>query len=123
MAKPNLIVDKSFEFAVLIIKHLGSIKKANQADIFSRQLLKSATSIGANIREAHNAESKNDFIHKMGIAQKECDETRYWLELLNSVEYLGTEEFNILHNRATELLKIIRSIILTTKRNQESTRK
>ncbi len=102
---------------------MSSIKKANQADIFSRQLLKSATLIGANIREAHNAESRNDFIHKMSIAQKECDEIRYWLELLNSVEYLGAEEFNILHNRVTGLLKIIRSIILTTKRNQESTRK
>lgn len=70
---------------------------------------------GANIREALNAQSKMDFIHKLSISQKECDETIYWLELLYETEYISKEEFEILKNQAQELLKIIRSIIITTK--------
>jgi four helix bundle protein len=80
-------------------------------------MLRSGTSIGANVREAHNAESKMDFIHKMGIAQKEASEVLYWIELLHETEYLSKEEYTILSNDATELIKIIKSIILTTKQN------
>lgn len=73
------------------------------------------TSIGANVREALNGQSKMDFIHKLSISQKECDETIYWLELLYHTEYISKVEFETLHSQATELLKIIRSIIITTK--------
>lgn len=79
--------------------------------------MKSGTSIGANIREANNAESGADFIHKFGIAQKECDETLYWLELLKATGYLTTIEYEPISNDCTELLKIIKSIILTRKAN------
>ena len=78
-------------------------------------MLRSGTSVGANVREADNGESKADFIHKMGIAQKEVDETMYWLELLKETEYLSANEFDGIHPDAGELLKLIRSIIITAK--------
>ncbi len=83
--KDNIILIKSFEFAIHIVKYteeLESIKKF----VISKQLLKSGTSIGAKIKEAQNAESKKDFIHKMKIAIKEADETEYWLYLCNSIQ-------------------------------------
>lgn len=81
-------------------------------------MLRSGTSVGANVREADNAETKADFIHKMGIAQKEVDETMYWLELLKETDYLSEIEFGSMHWDADELLKLIRSIILTAKSNR-----
>ena len=83
----------------------------------SKQFLRSVTSIGANVREAINAQSKADFIHKLSISQKECDETMYWLELLKETKYISDLEFNSLHEQSTEVLKIIRSIIITSKKN------
>lgn len=83
----------------------------------SKQLIRSGTSVGANIREAQNGESKADFIHKLGIAQKEADETLYWLELLKKTKYLKNEEFESMHNDGNELLKILRTIILNAKKN------
>lgn len=73
--------------------------------------------MGALIREAQNAESKSDFVHKLSIAQKECDETLYWLDLLKETNYLNNEEYLSLRNEAEELLKMLRSSILTTKKN------
>lgn len=83
----------------------------------SKQLLRSGTAIGALYREAEQAESKADFIHKMAIAQKECNETIYWLELLNATEYLSNAEFESVNVDATELMKLITSIIKSTKAN------
>jgi four helix bundle protein len=82
----------------------------------SKQLLRSGTSIGANVREAKNAQSKADFIHKLSISQKEADETLYWLELLQATDYINKEEFNSINNDGTEVLKLIKSIIISTKR-------
>lgn len=87
----------------------------------SKQILRSGTSIGANIREAVNAQSKLDFIHKLSIAQKECNETIYWLELMTETNYISKEEFNELNNDAAEILKILKSIIITTKANLKKT--
>ncbi len=95
-------------------KHLKNDKSEY---VLSKQLLRSGTSVGANVREAVNAESKKDFIHKLAIAQKECDESIYWLELLVETNYLNKEEYKSLVNDATGLLKIIRSIIISTKRD------
>jgi len=81
----------------------------------SRQLVRSGTSIGANVREAINAESKADFIHKLAVAQKEAGETIYWLELLFFTKVLTEAEFNSINADAVELLKIIRTIIINTK--------
>lgn len=117
-AKKSILKDKSFDFAlsiILIYKHLTTVKKEF---VLSKQLLRSGTSIGANIREAQNAESKADFIHKFAISQKECDETLYWLELLHQSGYLTESEFNLHYEMASELLKMLRSSILTIKQNK-----
>lgn len=117
--KPNIVRDKSFAFAVRIVNLYKHLKNDKSEYVLSKQLLRSGTSVGANIREGVNAQSKKDFIHKLSIAQKECDESIYWLELLKETDYITKEEYNSLANDATELLKIIRSIIITTKQRMK----
>ena len=117
--KDSIIKDKSFDFAVRII-NLSKYLKNKKEFVLSKQILRSGTSIGANVREAINAESKPDFIHKLSIAQKECDETLYWLELLFKSEILSKIEFDSISNKCIELLKIIKSIILTSKENNKN---
>jgi len=90
---------------------------ATRNNFISKQCLRSVASIGANVREAINAQSKADFIHKLSISQKECDETMYWLELLKETNYISENEFNSIHQQSKEVLKIIRSIIITSKKN------
>ncbi len=85
----------------------------------SKQLLRSGTSIGANIREAQNAQSKADFIHKLAISQKECDETLYWLELLFKSEFISEIEFNHYYPTGNELLRMLRSASITSKTKNE----
>ncbi|MEO6232121.1 MAG: four helix bundle protein [Ferruginibacter sp.] len=114
----NVIITKSFAFAVRIVRLYKLLSEHSKEFVISKQLLRCGTSVGANVREAHNAESKNDFIHKMGIAQKEVAETLYWLELLKATNYLNQKEFGSIEKDATELLKIIRSIIITTKKGK-----
>jgi len=111
----NIIKEKNFEFAVDIIKVYKYLVNEKKEFVLSKQLLRSGTSIGANVREAVNAESKNDFTYKLSIAQKETDESLYWLELLKESHYLSPSVFELLYKSATEMLKIIKSIILTTK--------
>lgn len=114
MMKKNVLIDRSFAFAVRIVKlyqHLLDKKEF----VLSKQMLRSGTSIGANIREAQNAESKNDFIHKLAISQKECEETMYWLELLQETNFLTKYEFDAINKDAQEILKMLRSAILTAK--------
>jgi four helix bundle protein len=114
--------DKSFEFAVRVIRLYKYLTEVKREFVISKQLLRSGTAPGALIREAQNAESKMDFIHKLAIAQKECDETAYWLELLVRTEFLTELEFKSIHDEAIELLKMIRSAILTTKATIASTK-
>jgi four helix bundle protein len=113
----SIVKDKSFSFAVRVVNLYKLLTSEKKEFVLSKQLLRSGTSIGANVREALNAESKADFIHKLAIAQKEADETCYWLELLKETDYISEVEFTSIYNDADELLKIIRSIILTTKQN------
>lgn len=115
--KENVVRVKSFQFAVRIIKLYKFLVSKNEF-VLSKQLLKSGTSEGANIREADNGESKADFIHKMGIAQKEIDETLYWLELLFETDYLSEKEFNSIYLEAEELIKLNKKIIITSKRKR-----
>ncbi len=115
--KDNLVKDKSFEFAIHIVKFCNILKFERNETNINRQLIHSGTSIGANVREAINAQSTPDFIHKLSISQKECDETIYWLDLLNATGYMNEQEYNILSKEADSLLRIIRSIIMTTKSN------
>jgi four helix bundle protein len=115
--KQNPLKDKSFQFALKIVKLYTFLSEQRREYVMSKQLLRSGTSIGANIREAQNAQSKADFIHKLSISQKECDETLYWLELLHQSGFLEEKEFTAIHKEANELLKMLRSSILTTKQN------
>ncbi|WP_312823610.1 four helix bundle protein [Epilithonimonas sp.] len=113
--KKNVLKDKSFSFAIRIVKLYKYLVTDKKEFVLSKQLLRSGTAIGALIREAQNAESKADFIHKLAIAQKECDESLYWLELLFQTEYLSSAEYENINNDASEILKMIRSAIITTK--------
>lgn len=115
--KPNVIKEKSFQFAVDVVNLSKTIKSRDNEFILSNQFLRSGTSIGANVREGINAESKLDFIHKLGIAQKECDETLYWADLMHATSYIYYDEHKDIVYKADELLRILRSIILSSKNN------
>ncbi len=115
MKEKNIFITKSFAFAIAIVRVSQDLVGIKKEYILSKQLLRSGTAVGALIREAQNAESKAGFIHKLGIAQKECGETIYWLELLKETDYLTEAEFEKLKLGASELLKMLRSSILTTK--------
>jgi four helix bundle protein len=111
----SILKKKSFLFAIKIVNIYKLLATERKEFVMSKQLLRSGTSVGANIREAQNAQSNADFIHKNAISQKECDETLYWLELLFETKYITNIEFDDLNNDAIELLKMIRSTILTCK--------
>ena len=111
----SIIKDKSFLFAKRVIKLYQYLTDNKKEFVLSKQILRSVTAVGALVKEALNAESKADFIHKLAIAQKECDETIYWLELLTETGYLEKKEFESISIEASALLKMIRSAIITTK--------
>lgn len=113
----SIIREKSFNFAVRIIKLSQYLQKQGDL-ILARQLLRSGTSIGANVREAKHAESRADFIHKMNIALKESEETGYWLDLLLAGGLLKTEEHQSIKQDADELTKILHSIVKTSKKKK-----
>ncbi len=115
--RKSIIKDKSFLFAIGVVQIYKSLVESKKEFVLSKQLLRSGTAIGALVREAQNAESKADFIHKLSIAQKECDETIYWIELLYQTKFINQLEFESIYNQANELLKMIRSAIITTKNN------
>ena len=115
--KENVIKNKSFAFAVRIVRLNQYLSNNRKEFVLSKQLLRSGTSVGAMVREAEHAETKTDFKHKMGIAQKEINETIYWLELLKATDYLTTEQFEDIHADAIEIIKINTTIIKTTKTN------
>lgn len=115
----NVLKEKSFEFAVSIVQTSKELQFKNEY-ILSKQLLRSGTAIGALVRESQNAESTKDFIHKLSIAQKECDETLYWLELLETTNFISKENFQTLNSNCSEILKILKSIILTSKQKLNS---
>ncbi len=111
----NPLKDKSFAFAVRVVRLRQYLVKEKKEFVLSKQILRSGTAIGALYREAEHAESKADFVHKLGIAQKETNETLYWLELLKETDYLDETQFNSLHQDATELIKLLTSIIKSSK--------
>jgi len=113
--KNNVIKDKSFDFAIRIVKLYQYLCTEKKEFTLSKQLLRSGTSIGAMVKEAEHAESKNDFIHKFAITQKEANESVYWLELLKATDYLNDKEFKNINTDAIAILKLITSIIKTTK--------
>lgn len=110
--KPNIIIEKTLELALLIIEYTDLLESKRKF-VVANQLLKSGTSVGANVREAQNAESKQDFIHKMKIAAKEADETEYWLLLCHlSKSYPNCEE---IQKKTEDIIKILSKIIASSK--------
>ena len=111
----NIIASKSYAFAleiVMLYKYLSTEKKEF---VLSKQVLRSGTSIGASVYEALSAESKRDFVHKLGISLKEARETSYWLQLLNDSHYIPETMYDVFQAKCHEITKILSSIILTTK--------
>lgn len=113
--KPNVIRKKSFAFALEIVALYKFLNSEKREFVLSKQLLRSGTSIGANVREAEHAQSKADFIHKLLIALKEANETDYWLELLYQSHFLTVMQFQSMKEGITQQLKLLTSIINTTK--------
>jgi four helix bundle protein len=116
--KKNVIKEKSFDFAIRIIKLYKHLIEKKKEFVISKQLLRSGTAIGALIRESEHAESNPDFIHKMSVALKEANETEYWLLLLNKTNFISEKEFLSIHSDIEELLRILISIIKTSKNNR-----
>ena len=114
MERKNIIKEKSFRFAVEIVS-LYKVLVEKKEFILSKQIVRSGTSIGANIREAEHAQSKADFINKLSISLKEANETEYWLDLLFETGYLNEDEFQKIKVKNIELLKLLISIINTSK--------
>jgi four helix bundle protein len=110
----SIIADKAYDFALQIISVYKELKKENEF-VLSKQILRSGTSIGANVNEAISAISKKDFFFKLGISLKEARETKYWLNLLKDSDFINQETFNKSNKDCEELIKILSSIILTTK--------
>ncbi len=107
----NVVADKSKSFAIRIIKFYKYLCDEKKEFVLSKQILRSGTSIGANIRESKNAQSKADFISKMNIALKEADETAYWIELLWESEIIEKSQVIDLYELNTELIKLLTAII------------
>jgi four helix bundle protein len=112
----KIILNHSFRFATTIVGCYKNLVTIEKVFVFSKQLLRSGTAIGALVQEAQNAESTRDFIHKLGIAQKECAESQYWLELLKVTGYINQSKYDILFSSSTSILKMIRSAIITSKK-------
>ena len=113
--KENVVKEKSFEFALRIIKAYKYLSREQQEFILPKQMLRSGTSIGALIKEGEHAQSKADFINKMNIALKEANETEYWLMLLKESEYIDEKSYDSIHQDCSELIKLLASIVKTAK--------
>lgn len=113
--KPNIVRDKSFAFALQIIKVVQYLQDEKREYILSKQLMRSGTAIGALIREAEQAQSRPDFVHKMNIALKEANETDYWIDLLFQSQLMPQDRYDALHPDIQELLRLLISIVKSSK--------
>ena len=120
MKQDNIILTKSFDFAVRIIKLYKYLCSEKKEYVLSKQLLRSGTSIGANINEAQAGQSKKDFIAKISIASKEARESKYWIELLIKTDYLDKSNNHVLTlgNEIDEIIKLLTSIVKTSQGNK-----
>ena len=115
--QPHVLRDKTFQFSIRIVRLYRYLIEEKREFVLSKQVLRCGTNPGAMVREAINAESGLDFIHKLSVAQKEISETQYWLELLFESKYLNEQEFQSLFVQSEEIMKLLRSSILTKKKN------
>ena len=116
----GVLRDKSLNLAVRIIKMCRYLREEKREFDISRQLFRSGTNPGAMVRESEYAESGIDFVHKLGIAQKELNETRYWLDLLLASDYINSQEYKSIMNDADEVMRLVTSSIKTRKKNIEN---
>ncbi|ART78832.1 four helix bundle protein [Oceanisphaera avium] len=125
MAHENNVQSKSFKFAVRIVKLYQHLSKEQREYVLSKQLLRSGTSIGANVNEAQAGQSKADFTAKMSIASKEARETKYWLELLCETDYLDKSQPHVLSllEQSEELIKILTAIVKVSQQNLKANSK
>lgn len=114
----NISIEKSFAFAVRIVNLYKHLTNKHKEYVLSKQLLRSGTSIGANISEAQRGQSKADFISKMSIALKEANETHYWLKLLYKTDYLNQSQFDSISTDINELISILTAICKTSNSNK-----
>ena len=110
----SIIEDKSFDFAIRIVKLYQYLCDEKKEYVLSKQLLRSGTSIGANVSEAIRGQSKADFLAKMCIALKEANESHYWIRLLYKTDFISEQEFNSIEKDVVELIKILSSICKTS---------
>jgi four helix bundle protein len=115
--KENIVKNKSFDFALRIVKLYQFLCDTKKEFVLSKQVLRSGTSIGANVRESEHGQSKADFISKLSIALKEANETDYWLELLYKSNYIDEVQYLSLKSDMDEILKLLVSIVKTSKNN------
>ena len=120
MKKENIVKDKSLSFAIRIVNLYKYLVAEKRETVMSKQLLRRGTSIGANIREAEQAQSRADFLSKQNIALKEANETEYWLELLMQTGFITQNEYESINNDCVELNKLLISIIKSTKQPNEN---
>ncbi|MCC8068979.1 MAG: four helix bundle protein [Ruminococcus sp.] len=115
MKQNNIVADKSKLFAIRIVNLYKYLCTEKKEYVISKQILRSGTSIGANIKESIYAQSKMDFISKLSIALKEASESEYWLELLFNTNYISQPQFESIHSDCVELIKLLTSIIKSSK--------
>jgi four helix bundle protein len=118
--KENAIRDKSFAFALRVVKLAKYLEAKKKEFVLSRQVMRRGTAIGALVREAEHAESTADFVHRMSIALKEGNETLYWLELLNQGAYIGDDSYESIRPDSDELVKLLVAIVKTAKMSKRS---
>ena len=114
-SRKGAIERKSYIFSIRVVNLYKYLCKEKHEYVLSKQLMRSGTSVGAMVREAQNAESRADFIHKLGIAQKECDESLFWLSIMKDTKFINSVEYQSISSDTMELLKMIRSAIVTSK--------
>lgn len=117
MTKSNEIQDRTYDFALRVIKLCKYLERDKSIKVISNQLFKSGTSIGANVEEAIGAQSKKDFIFKMTIALKESRETYYWLRLLRDSDSVSVDKLSEIIDESEQIIKIISKIIITSQKN------
>ena len=119
--KSGALRDKTKRFAVRIIRFVSYLRDEKREFVMSKQILRSATSVGANVRESWNAQSRSDFQHKLSIALKEADETAYWLELLVESEIIDRKQFDSLYSDLDEIIAMLTASVKTMKETNLST--
>ena len=120
MAKESVLKEKSFAFAIRVIKLAKFLREEKKEFILSKQIVRCGTSIGANIEEASGAQSNNDFIAKLHISLKEAKETHYWVRLLRDTDYITTEQAKSLIDDIDDIITILVKILKTIKSNSIS---